>query len=243
MGSSQSRDMSIVVAEENGIIHNPNQIVVSNGAKQSVVVQAVLAVCSPGDEYIRNPNFFLHRRPSPSIFFLHLRLAPPLRRFQAASTLRLTASPPHRRYLVPHHSLIDAAPAHLRINTGVFLHRRPSSSVFFFHLRLALPLRRFQAASTASPPHRRYLVPRHSLIDAAPAHLSDEEMLKKLGDLMYESHYSCSVLYECSFIHFQRLCEMSGAAYGAWDRTVYARNLPLGHDREQSATGLLVNSI
>lgn len=37
------------VAEENGITYTPDQIVVSNGAKQSAV-QAVLAVCSPGDE-------------------------------------------------------------------------------------------------------------------------------------------------------------------------------------------------
>ena len=39
----------LVVAEENGITYNPDQIVVSNGAKQSLA-QAVLAVCSPGDE-------------------------------------------------------------------------------------------------------------------------------------------------------------------------------------------------
>jgi hypothetical protein len=29
---------------------------------------------------------------------------------------------------------------------------------------------------------------------------SEEEMLKKLGYLMNESHYSCSVLYECRYI-------------------------------------------
>lgn len=38
-----------VVAEENGITYTPDQVVVSNGAKQSIA-QAVLAVCSPGDE-------------------------------------------------------------------------------------------------------------------------------------------------------------------------------------------------
>jgi len=38
-----------VSVEENGITYTPDEIVVSNGAKQSVV-QAVLAVCSPGDE-------------------------------------------------------------------------------------------------------------------------------------------------------------------------------------------------
>ncbi|KAL8150580.1 hypothetical protein V2J09_020388 [Rumex salicifolius] len=37
--------------EENGITYAPDQIVVSNGAKQSIM-QAVLAVCSPGDEVI-----------------------------------------------------------------------------------------------------------------------------------------------------------------------------------------------
>ncbi|GMH17067.1 hypothetical protein Nepgr_018908 [Nepenthes gracilis] len=37
--------------EENGISYNPDQILVSNGAKQSIL-QAVLAVCSPGDEVI-----------------------------------------------------------------------------------------------------------------------------------------------------------------------------------------------
>lgn len=36
-------------AEENGISYTPDQILVSNGAKQSII-QAVLAVCSPGDE-------------------------------------------------------------------------------------------------------------------------------------------------------------------------------------------------
>ncbi|KAF2284082.1 hypothetical protein P3X46_012832 [Hevea brasiliensis] len=37
--------------EENGISYAPNEILVSNGAKQSIL-QAVLAVCSPGDEVI-----------------------------------------------------------------------------------------------------------------------------------------------------------------------------------------------
>ncbi|GAB4860998.1 hypothetical protein Ancab_036158 [Ancistrocladus abbreviatus] len=37
--------------EENGISYTPDQILVSNGAKQSII-QAVLAVCSPGDEVI-----------------------------------------------------------------------------------------------------------------------------------------------------------------------------------------------
>ncbi|RWR93035.1 bifunctional aspartate aminotransferase and glutamate/aspartate-prephenate aminotransferase-like protein [Cinnamomum micranthum f. kanehirae] len=37
--------------EENGLTYTPDQILVSNGAKQSIV-QGVLAVCSPGDEVI-----------------------------------------------------------------------------------------------------------------------------------------------------------------------------------------------
>ncbi|XP_008783401.2 bifunctional aspartate aminotransferase and glutamate/aspartate-prephenate aminotransferase-like [Phoenix dactylifera] len=37
--------------EENGLSYTPDQILVSNGAKQSIM-QAVLAVCSPGDEVI-----------------------------------------------------------------------------------------------------------------------------------------------------------------------------------------------
>ncbi|RVW65432.1 Bifunctional aspartate aminotransferase and glutamate/aspartate-prephenate aminotransferase [Vitis vinifera] len=37
--------------EENGLTYTPDQILVSNGAKQSVL-QAVLAVCSPGDELV-----------------------------------------------------------------------------------------------------------------------------------------------------------------------------------------------
>ncbi|KAM0971301.1 hypothetical protein ACFX13_019508 [Malus domestica] len=44
--------------EENGITYTPDQIVVSNGAKQSIV-QAVLAVCSPGDEVIIPAPFWV----------------------------------------------------------------------------------------------------------------------------------------------------------------------------------------
>uniref|UniRef100_A0A0R0J3A5 Galactokinase n=1 Tax=Glycine max TaxID=3847 RepID=A0A0R0J3A5_SOYBN len=41
-----------------------------------------------------------------------------------------------------------------------------------------------------------------------------EEMLKKLGDLLNESHYSCSVLYECSCSELEELvniCRKNGA--------------------------------
>ncbi|KAL0344359.1 UNVERIFIED_CONTAM: Bifunctional aspartate aminotransferase and glutamate/aspartate-prephenate aminotransferase [Sesamum angustifolium] len=44
--------------EENGISYTPDQILVSNGAKQSIL-QAVLAVCSPGDEVIIPAPFWV----------------------------------------------------------------------------------------------------------------------------------------------------------------------------------------
>ncbi|WVZ06719.1 hypothetical protein V8G54_020065 [Vigna mungo] len=47
-----------VSVEENGITYTPDEILVSNGAKQSVV-QAVLAVCSPGDEVIIPGPFYV----------------------------------------------------------------------------------------------------------------------------------------------------------------------------------------
>ncbi|KAM0006715.1 putative transaminase [Helianthus debilis subsp. tardiflorus] len=44
--------------EENDLSYTPDQIVVSNGAKQSIL-QAVLAVCSPGDEVIIPAPFWV----------------------------------------------------------------------------------------------------------------------------------------------------------------------------------------
>ncbi|XP_052310748.1 bifunctional aspartate aminotransferase and glutamate/aspartate-prephenate aminotransferase isoform X2 [Populus trichocarpa] len=44
--------------EENGISYTPDQILVSNGAKQSIY-QAMLAVCSPGDEVIIPAPFWV----------------------------------------------------------------------------------------------------------------------------------------------------------------------------------------
>ncbi|XP_023551101.1 bifunctional aspartate aminotransferase and glutamate/aspartate-prephenate aminotransferase isoform X2 [Cucurbita pepo subsp. pepo] len=44
--------------EENGISYTPDQILVSNGAKQSIL-QAVVAVCSPGDEVIIPAPFWV----------------------------------------------------------------------------------------------------------------------------------------------------------------------------------------
>ncbi|KAL7080835.1 hypothetical protein ACP275_14G003000 [Erythranthe tilingii] len=50
--------------------------------------------------------------------------------------------------------------------------------------------------------------------DTVSSKLSEEEMLKKLGDLMNDSHYSCSVLYECSCPELEELvkiCRDNGA--------------------------------
>ncbi|KAE9453270.1 hypothetical protein C3L33_14820, partial [Rhododendron williamsianum] len=50
--------------------------------------------------------------------------------------------------------------------------------------------------------------------DTVSSNLSEEEVLKKLGDLMNESHYSCSILYECSCPELEELvkvCRDNGA--------------------------------
>ncbi|KAL2338930.1 hypothetical protein Fmac_013376 [Flemingia macrophylla] len=54
----------------------------------------------------------------------------------------------------------------------------------------------------------------HAFKDVVSSNLSDEDMLKKLGDLMNESHHSCSVLYECSCPELEELvdvCRKNGA--------------------------------
>ncbi|KAF3456380.1 hypothetical protein FNV43_RR01030 [Rhamnella rubrinervis] len=50
--------------------------------------------------------------------------------------------------------------------------------------------------------------------DTVYSNLSEEDILKKLGDLMNESHHSCSVLYECSCPELEELvkvCRDNGA--------------------------------
>ncbi|KAK8368306.1 hypothetical protein V6Z12_A01G031700 [Gossypium hirsutum] len=54
----------------------------------------------------------------------------------------------------------------------------------------------------------------HAFKETVESNLSEEEKLKKLGDLMNDSHDSCSVLYECSCPELEELvkvCRNNGA--------------------------------
>ena len=65
-----------LMTEENGLSYTPDQILVSNGAKQSIL-QAVLAVCSPGDEvsFLQKRDYRILTIQS-SINFLFIEVKP-----------------------------------------------------------------------------------------------------------------------------------------------------------------------
>lgn len=48
----------------------------------------------------------------------------------------------------------------------------------------------------------------HAFKDTVSSKLNEEDMLKKLGDLMNDSHHSCSVLYECSCPELEELVKV-----------------------------------
>uniref|UniRef100_A0ACD5WFR6 Uncharacterized protein n=1 Tax=Avena sativa TaxID=4498 RepID=A0ACD5WFR6_AVESA len=77
-------------------------------------------------------------------------------------------------------------------------------------LRAAKHFKLFQRAFHVYSEARRV----YTFRDTVLSKLSEEDMLKKLGDLMNDSHYSCSVLYECSCPELEELvkiCRDNGA--------------------------------
>ncbi|KAM7484953.1 hypothetical protein LguiA_000962 [Lonicera macranthoides] len=77
-------------------------------------------------------------------------------------------------------------------------------------LKAAKHYKLFQRASHVYSEAKRV----HAFKDTVSSNLSEEDMLKKLGELMNESHYSCSVLYECSCPELEELvkvCRDNGA--------------------------------
>ncbi|KAJ3703812.1 hypothetical protein LUZ61_007517 [Rhynchospora tenuis] len=90
--------------------------------------------------------------------------------------------------------------------TSIFKNSQTSLDV----LQAAKNFKLFQRASHVYSEARRVYV----FKDTVLSKLSEEETLKKLGDLMNESHYSCSVLYECSCPELEELvkvCREHGA--------------------------------
>uniref|UniRef100_A0A1D1ZJE9 Galactokinase n=1 Tax=Anthurium amnicola TaxID=1678845 RepID=A0A1D1ZJE9_9ARAE len=71
-------------------------------------------------------------------------------------------------------------------------------------LRAAKHFKLFQRASHVYSEAKRV----HTFRETVLSELSDEDMLKRLGYLMNESHYSCSVLYECSCPELEELVEV-----------------------------------
>eukprot|EP00262_Sarcandra_glabra_P015983 TRINITY_DN5053_c0_g1_i1.p1 TRINITY_DN5053_c0_g1~~TRINITY_DN5053_c0_g1_i1.p1 ORF type:complete len:499 (-),score=69.51 TRINITY_DN5053_c0_g1_i1:150-1646(-) len=85
-----------------------------------------------------------------------------------------------------------------------------NSSTSLDVLRAAKHFKLFQRASHVYSEAKRV----HSFKDTVSSNVSDDNMLQKLGDLMNESHYSCSVLYECSCPELEELvkvCRDNGA--------------------------------
>ncbi|KAG0496535.1 hypothetical protein HPP92_001226 [Vanilla planifolia] len=77
-------------------------------------------------------------------------------------------------------------------------------------LRAAKSFKLFQRASHVYSEAKRV----YAFRDTVLSNLSDEDKLQKLGDLMNESHNSCSVLYECSCPELEELvkiCRDKGA--------------------------------
>uniref|UniRef100_A0A5B7AA30 Putative galactokinase 1 n=1 Tax=Davidia involucrata TaxID=16924 RepID=A0A5B7AA30_DAVIN len=80
-------------------------------------------------------------------------------------------------------------------------------------LKAAKHFKLFQRASHVYSEAKRV----YAFKDTVSSKLSEEDMLKKLGDLMNESHYSCSVLYECSCPELEELVKIcrNNGAFGA----------------------------
>ncbi|NP_001284475.1 galactokinase [Cucumis melo] len=71
-------------------------------------------------------------------------------------------------------------------------------------LKAAKHFKLYQRASHVYSEARRV----YAFKDAVSSSLSEEDKLKKLGDLMNDSHYSCSVLYECSCPELEELVKI-----------------------------------
>ncbi|RZC85245.1 hypothetical protein C5167_041427 [Papaver somniferum] len=85
-----------------------------------------------------------------------------------------------------------------------------SSSSSLDVLKAAKHFKLFQRASHVYSEAKRVYAFKETVLSK----LSDEEMLQKLGDLMNDSHHSCSVLYECSCPELEELvkvCRDNGA--------------------------------
>ncbi|PWZ57176.1 Galactokinase [Zea mays] len=90
--------------------------------------------------------------------------------------------------------------------TSVFQGSQTSLEV----IKAAKHYKLFQRATHVYSEARRV----YAFRDTVSSKLSEEGKLKKLGDLMNESHYSCSVLYECSCPELEELvkvCRDNGA--------------------------------